>query len=139
LLAHAVQGDERLLLDPLHRHARHLVRAHRFKDRFGIRSIRLVATDVRAHVGRRNERHAMAMLLRKASPVMRHTASLHDHVDRGRCSEEAREGRSIQTLTRDHMPLRIRERQLEDGLCQVDGHCRSIHLGLLLVTLMAVS
>ena len=47
--------------------------------------------------------------------------------------EEARELRAIQALTRDDTPLRIRDRELEHGLCEVHGHCRSIHLGLLLV------
>ena len=53
--------------------------------------------------------------------------------------EEARELPPIQTLPRDDAPLRIRDRELEHGLCEVHGHCRSIHLGLLLVALMGVS
>ena len=58
---------------------------------------------------------------------------------RGLLREKARERCAIQALARDHTPLRIRESQLEDGLCEVDGRCRSIHLGLLLVALMGVS
>src|SRR5215204_3622029 len=52
LLADAVDRDQRLLLDARYRHARHLARTHGFEDRFGIGPIGLVATDVRAYVGR---------------------------------------------------------------------------------------
>ena len=53
-----------------------------------------------------------------------------------RLREEARELRSIQTLALADVPMRIRDRELEDSLCEVHSHCRSIHLGLLLVALM---
>ena len=59
----------------------------------------------------------------------------------GRCRlrQEAAEPRTIQPPPPHDTPLRIRERELEHGLCEVNGHCRSIHLGLLLVALMGVS
>ena len=133
LLAHAVQRDERLLLDAFHRHARHLARAHRFEDRFGIGAIGLIASHVRAHIRRRDQRHAMPLLLRQPSPVVRHAARFHHDVQRRGLCEVARELRPIQTLTPHDAPLRIRDRELEHALCQVHSHCRSIHLGLLLV------
>ena len=55
LLPHAMQGDERLLLDPLDRHTRHLPRPHRLEQRFGIGMVGLVAADIRPHIGGRHE------------------------------------------------------------------------------------
>jgi hypothetical protein len=37
------------------------------------------------------------------------------------------------------VPLPIRDRDFEDRLCEVHSDCRSIHSGLLLVTLMGIS
>ncbi len=39
----------------------------------------------------------------------------------------------------DDVPLAIRDRHFEHGLCDVHGDCRSIHVGLLLVALMGFS
>ena len=36
-------------------------------------------------------------------------------------------------------PLAIGHGPFTDGLCEVDGHCHSMHRGLLLVVLMGVS
>jgi hypothetical protein len=58
---------------------------------------------------------------------------------RRRLRQESREPRTIQPLPSHQTPLCIRQRDLEYGFCEINGHCRSIHLGLLLVTLMAVS
>jgi hypothetical protein len=81
----------------------------------------------------------MAMLLRDTPPVMRCAARFHHHVGGSGLREEACEARTIEPLPSHEPPLRIRERQFEHGLCEVDGHCRSLHLGLLLVALMGVS
>jgi hypothetical protein len=48
-------------------HTGHLPGAHRFEDRLGVGTIGLVATDVRAYVGRRHECHLMAVVLRDAA------------------------------------------------------------------------
>jgi hypothetical protein len=56
---------------------------------------------------------------------------------RHRLDEQARELLLIEALAPDD--ARTRYGQLEDSLCEVDGHCRSILLGLLLVALMGVS
>jgi hypothetical protein len=60
-------------------------------------------------------------------------------VRRVRLSEKAPELRAIQALTGRDAPLRIGDRQLEDSFCEIHGHCRSIHSGLLLVALMGIS
>ena len=75
----------------------------------------------------------MPVLLGDPFPVVGHATGFHHDVRGRRLREVARELGTIQALARDDAPLRIRDRKLEDGLCQVDGHCRSIHLGLLLV------
>jgi hypothetical protein len=54
-------------------------------------------------------------------------------VDRRLLRKDPRKLPPVQALTRDDVPVHIREGTLEDGLCEVDGHCRSMHLGLLLV------
>ena len=72
----------------------------------------------------------MAVFLCNTTPVVRHTARLHHHVRGCRVGQKPGELRTIQSLARDDAPLGIRGGELEDGLCEVNGHCRSIHLGL---------
>ena len=81
----------------------------------------------------------MTMFLRDPTPVVRHTTGLHHYVRRWRLGQKPGELRAIQSLARDDAPLSICDGELEDSLCEVNGHCRSIHLGLLLVALMVVS
>ena len=81
-------------------HARHLARAHGLQDRFRIRAIRFVTTDIRPHVGRRHESHAVPVLLCDASPIVRHATRLHHDVRRGCLGEEAGELCPIEPLTR---------------------------------------
>jgi hypothetical protein len=50
LRAHAVQRLERLLVDGLHGHGLYPTTSRRFKQRFGVCAIGLVAADVRPHV-----------------------------------------------------------------------------------------
>ena len=139
LLSHAMHTDQRLLRHRLHRHARDLTRPDRFEQRGRIGAIGLVTAHVRTNIARGQQGHRVPVLLRHAAPVVRGPTRLHHHVRRRLLREESRKLPSVQALARDDVPLRVRGGELEDGFCEVNGHCRSIHLGLLLVTLMGVS
>ena len=134
-----MQGDERLLLDPLDRHTRHLPRPHRLEQRFGIGTVGLVAADIRPHIGGRHEGDPVAMPLRHPAPVVGRAAGFHDDVRRRRCRQEPRKLPAVEPMASREAPLAIGHGQFEDGLCEVDGYCHSMHVGLLLILLMSVS
>jgi hypothetical protein len=64
-------------------------------------------------------------------------ASINTHRCCGR--EDVHELSSIESMPSDDASLVIRDDDFEHGLCDVHGECRSIHLGLLLVSLMGIS
>jgi hypothetical protein len=81
----------------------------------------------------------VTVLVSASSPEMRCATRFHHDMRRGRGREEARKLPSVESMPSDDVPLAIRDRDFEHGLCDVHGDCRSIHLGLLLVTLMGIS
>jgi hypothetical protein len=52
---------------------------------------------------------------------------------------EVRELAPVESMPPHDVPVAIRDRDFEHGLCEVHSDCRSIHHGLLVVTLMGVS
>jgi hypothetical protein len=84
-------------------------RAHGFEDRFRIRAVGLVASDIRAHVRRWHQCHPMPPLLGEAPPVVRHAAGFHDHMRGPLERQEPSTLAPIQALTRDDAPLSIRD------------------------------
>ena len=76
-LARAMQHQQRLLRDALHRHEAHLRPLHRLADRRRIGSIVLVRLDVGAHVLRRQDADLVPETDQRARPVMRPGAGFH--------------------------------------------------------------
>jgi hypothetical protein len=119
LRADPVERQQFLLADALYRHRSDLSAAHGFKQRLGIRPVRLVPADVGAHVLGRQPRHVMAVRPRDTSPVVRRAARLHHDVYRWVGRDEPFELRPSQPLASNQSPGRIGERELEHRLCQV--------------------
>jgi hypothetical protein len=92
------------------------------EQRVRIGTIGLVAPHVGPDISRGQQAHRMSVLLRDATPVVRRPTGLHHHVGRRFVREEPRELPPIQALTPDDVPLRIRDGELEHGLCDVYGH-----------------
>jgi len=139
LLLDTMQCDERLLFHALDRHGRHLARPDRLEDGLDVRTIRLVAADIRPYVGRRHQAHGMPMLLRNPAPVVGRATRFHDDVRRRCRREEPGKLPPIEAVSRREAPVRIGHRDFEHRLCQVHRHCRRMHRGLLLVVLMGIS
>ena len=131
-----VQPDDRLLLHALDRDRRDLAGAHRFQQGVGVGAVGLIPTDVGSHVGRRQQRDRMAVRLRPAPPVVGRATRLHHDMRRRGRRQKLGEPVTREPLAADDPPALIGHRQLKHRLCEVDTHCRSIHLGLLLVALM---
>src|SRR5215469_14013179 len=76
-LAHAVQGQSRLLLDTLDRHKAHVRAAYCLADRLGIGGIGLVRLYVGLHEVRRDQAHRVPIALERSPPEVRTRAGLH--------------------------------------------------------------
>jgi hypothetical protein len=70
-------------------------------------------------------------------PVVSTTAGFHHDLAGRKLHEEAEEFGATEALALRNMPIRVRNGELEDIFCQVDGNDRSIHIGLLLVRAFA--
>jgi hypothetical protein len=68
---------------------------------------------------------------------MRATTGFHHDLAGRKLHEEAKKSGATEALALRNMPICIRNGELEDILCQVDGNDRSIHIGLLLVRAFA--
>ena len=70
----------------------------------------------------------MAQALEFAAPVMGRAAGLQEHVGRRARGEEPPEARARQPVPFVDAAGRMRDRHLEDRLCQVDADLRSVHV-----------
>jgi hypothetical protein len=82
---------------------------------------------VAGHVAGVQQRDAVAHRLELAAPVVRRAASLHYDLRGLVLREEGVHAATRKALARVDAPRRVRYRDLEDGLCQVDTDARSVH------------
>ena len=135
-----MQCQQRLLLDGFHGHRLHRAAPRGFEQRFGICAIRFVAADVRPDVLRGQQPHPELPRLTSSPPEVRGPARFHDDLGpRGKPVDESLEWPAGQPLPFDDPPSSIRQGHLENVLCQINRHRRSIHLGLLLVCGLATT
>jgi hypothetical protein len=73
-----MQARQCLLRLRLHGHGTNSVVAKGLEQPFGIRAIRLVAQDIRAHGMRRDEHDGVPVALRLPCPVVRRATRFHD-------------------------------------------------------------
>jgi hypothetical protein len=132
--ARAVQALQRLLLDGLDLDRRDIGAAGRFEQGAGIGGIGLVALDVGADVGGRQELDVDAQGIELACPVMGRAAGFHDDERDVAVDEPALELAARETVLLDDTPGGIGDGELEDGLGKIDGYGSSMHGGLLLLT-----
>src|SRR5580698_3866562 len=76
-LAHAMQGQLRLLLRELHRNESHVRSSHRFADRLGIITVVLSALAIRSHELWGHQLHNVAKHDEPACPLVRTGAGFH--------------------------------------------------------------
>jgi hypothetical protein len=103
------------------------------RDALGVSAVRLVPTDVGAHVVGRQKNHSMAEVLELPTPVVRGAARFHDDRSLRLLGHEGKELSSLGAFPSQHVPRPVRDRDLEDGLCNVYGDASIVrHDGLLL-------
>ena len=135
--ARAMQSLQSLLLDRLHAHRHDLGAARRFEQRAGIGGIGLVALDVGAHVGGRQQPHLDPETVQPARPVVRRATGFHDHQADGAIGEPALELGAREAMRFDDAPGAIGDGELEHRFREIHAHDGqsggSIHVGLLRV------
>jgi hypothetical protein len=128
-----MERGEDLLIHGLYRHGPNVLIATGLQEALGIRAVGLVAPDVGTDVVRRQKHDSVAQRLDLASPVVCGSARFHDH---GRCRLLRHEGQKLaarQPFPPDHVAGSVRDRQLKNSLCHVDGDASIVrHDGLLL-------
>ena len=133
----AMHRLQRLLLDRLDAHRHDLGTAGRFEQGAGIGRIGLVALDVGADIGRRQQSHLDPETVQPARPVVRRAARFHHHQTDRAVGEPALELGARKAMRFDHPPGTIGDGELEHRLGEIHSHDRqssgSIHVGLLLV------
>lgn len=130
--AEPVEGGELLLGRRLHRHGPDLLVAEGLEQRLGIRAIGLVALTVAADVLSRKKLNLVTELAELANPEMRGAAGFEQNDCRRPASEERQQGCPAEALPLADTPRPVRNRDLEDGLCQVHRDRRTLAHGLLL-------
>ena len=129
-----MQRLQGLLVDGLDGHGGHTGAAIGFEHRFRIGAVGLVAAHVGPHVLDRDQADGKSTRLAAAPPVVRGAAGLHHHRrPHGEAVDKGFELPSRQPFSVDDSVRPIRQCHLEDVLCQIHRHRRSIHVGLLLV------
>ena len=126
--AHAMEGRDGLLRHRLDRHRMDLLVPGRFEQRFRIRAIGLIATDIPAGLMRGQQLDGVAELFQGARPMVRRPAGFEQH-GRGRAlGEEPQEPGPGQPMLFIHTPRVMRDRHLEHGLGEVNGDRCMLHL-----------
>ena len=126
--AHAMEGRDGLLRHRLDRHRMDLLVPGRFEQRFRIRAIGLIATDIPAGLMRGQQLDGVAELFQGARPMVRRLAGFEQH-GRGRAlGEEPQEPGPGQPMLFIHTPRVMRDRHLEHGLGEVNGDRCMLHL-----------
>ena len=126
--AHAMEGRDGLLRHRLDRHRMDLLVPGRFEQRFRIRAIGLIATDIPAGLMRGQQLDGVAELFQGARPMVRRPAGFEQH-GRGRAlGEEPQEPGPGQPMLFIHTPRVMRDRHLKHGLGEVNGDRCMLHL-----------
>ena len=126
--AHAMEGRDGLLRHRLDRHRIDLLVPGRFEQRFRIRAIGLIATDIPAGLMRGQQLDGVAELFQGARPMVRRPAGFEQH-GRGRAlGEEPQEPGPGQPMLFIHTPRVMRDRHLKHGLGEVNGDRCMLHL-----------
>lgn len=120
-----MERSERLLAEGLDRDRADLIIAEGFKKGFGISPVALVAGNVGPHVLGREQDRGMTELLKPPGPVVGGAASFEQNGRRLALGEETPEGRTRQALAFRNLPGLLRDGDLEDGLCKINGDGRS--------------
>jgi hypothetical protein len=114
------RGDH-LLGDGLDGHGSDLLVAEGLEETVDIRAVRLVPDDVGSDVLGREQDDHVAELLDAAAPVVRSTAGLHHHCRLWQLCEEGGEAVPQQPPAQHHPSGTIKDGDLEDFLCDIDG------------------
>jgi len=129
-----VQRGERLLGDGLDRDGSDVLVAAGLEDALGVGLVGLVAFDVGADLVWREQDHLVSELLKAACPVVGRAAGLHHHDRRRLLGEEGEELLAPEAFGARDSARVVGDRDLEDGLCDVDGDASNVlHDGLLLI------
>ena len=121
-----------LLLGRLGLHKPHVGPGHRFTDGLGVSGIVLLSLDVRPHIGRRHQAHAMPKRREFARPMMRRGAGLDTNEARGKLLKERQDVAALQLTADEHVAFRVDAVHLKYRLryVETDG-CDRLHDWLL--------
>ena len=92
-----MQNQDLLLLEGLRRHGLDIGAAGCLDQRSCVGSVSLVASDVLAHVLRRQQLHCVPVCADAACPVVRTAAGLHEHAARRTMYKERGKPRPIES------------------------------------------
>lgn len=125
----AMHAEDRLLLNVLDRHRRHVRPRHGFADRRGIRRVVLVALDEGFYVLRCDQLHRVPERLQFPRPVVGAAAGFQADPAGRELREEGQHLRALQLLPQYRPSRVIRPMHLEHVLCQINPNRRKLHLG----------
>jgi hypothetical protein len=119
--AQAVQGSDHLLGEVLDGDVSDLLVSEGLEQSVGVSAVGLVSDDVGADVLGRQQHDYVPELFDAARPEVSHAAGFHHHRRLGSLCEEGEEAIPGQAVARGHAARAIRDGDLEDFLCDVDG------------------
>ena len=123
----SVQRRDGLLLDGLDRHRSDVLVAIGFEKCFGVGLVGLTAADVTVDVMRGQESDGVPEALELPAPVMGRATSFEQHGGGIETGEEAQESVSGEADFFVDATRALRDGDLEDGLCEIDGDGRILH------------
>jgi hypothetical protein len=122
-----VKCGKGVLLQRLDRYGRDVFVAMGFEERLGVGTVVLVAAPIGHNEMRRKEDDVVSELPHPAPPVMRRPAGLEQHGGRLDVREKPQKLSPTETASIAHLARTVRNRDLEDVLCKVDGDDRILH------------
>jgi hypothetical protein len=125
--AETVQGVDGLLIDGFDGDGRDGLVASGFEEGLGIGPVGLVALAIAGHVSGGQQSHGVAEGLELPAPVVGGAAGFHEDAGRWLMQEEGTEASATEAMLLMDLTGSMRHGDLEDGLCEIDGHVRIVH------------
>jgi hypothetical protein len=125
--AKPVQGGEGLLLDGFDGDGVDILVAKGLEKAFGVGTVGLVAMNVGPDVLRGKKNDVVSEVLNLSGPAMGHPAGFHHDIGGLALGEEGKKAGPAEAMGFRHLARAVRDRDLEDVLCNIHGDRRMLH------------